>query len=48
MQNSLDGLNSDMEMAQERFCELEIRSIAIIQCEELREENGEGRETESQ
>lgn len=47
MQNSLDGLNSELEMAQERFCELEIRSIAIIQCEELREENGEWRETES-
>lgn len=45
------GLNSELEMAQERFCELEVRSIAIIQCEELREENGggvRGEQTESQ
>lgn len=33
---------TELEMAQERFCELEVRSIAIIQCEELREENGGG------
>lgn len=39
MKNSLDRLNGELEMAQERFCELEVRSVEIIQYEELREEN---------
>lgn len=39
MKNSLDRLNGELEMAQEGFCELKVRSIEIIQYEELREEN---------
>lgn len=30
MENSLDGLNSELEVAQERLCELEDSSIEII------------------
>lgn len=39
MKDSLHGLNSKLKMAQEWFCGLDDRSIKIIHCEELREEN---------
>lgn len=39
MKNSLDGLNGELEMTQDGFCELIVRSIEIIQYEESKEEN---------